>query len=71
MKRRDFILAAGGIALGTGWEVLRPASLAAAPKADFSLRIAPVTVELGPGKTVRTIGYNGASPGPMRRPGLA
>lgn len=36
-------------------------------KADFTLRIAPVSVELAPGKTVKTIGYNGTVPGPILR----
>ena len=32
-------------------------------KADFTLRIAPVTVELTPNYIISTIGYNGTSPG--------
>ena len=36
-------------------------------KADISLRIAPVTVELSPNRIVSTIGYNGTSPGPILR----
>ena len=36
-------------------------------KADFTLRIAPVTVELAPKKIVKTIGYNGTAPGPLIR----
>src|ERR1700680_3008495 len=45
-------------------------SSAAAPagsKADFTLRIAPVTVELTPSRIISTIGYNGTSPGPLLR----
>jgi FtsP/CotA-like multicopper oxidase with cupredoxin domain len=34
---------------------------------DFTLRIQPVTVELSPKHHVKTIGYNGASPGPILR----
>ena len=37
------------------------------PKADFTLRIAPVTVELTPTRVISTIGYNGTSPGPVLR----
>jgi FtsP/CotA-like multicopper oxidase with cupredoxin domain len=38
-----------------------------AAKADFTLRIAPVSVELAPGKIVKTVGYNGTVPGPLLR----
>jgi FtsP/CotA-like multicopper oxidase with cupredoxin domain len=34
---------------------------------DFTLRIAPTTVELAPGKSVRTVAYNGSVPGPLLR----
>jgi FtsP/CotA-like multicopper oxidase with cupredoxin domain len=36
-------------------------------KADYTLRIAPVTVELAPDHILSTIGYNGSSPGPVLR----
>src|SRR5690349_25136795 len=36
-------------------------------QADFTLRIAPVTVELTPTRVISTIGYNGTSPGPVLR----
>jgi FtsP/CotA-like multicopper oxidase with cupredoxin domain len=36
-------------------------------KADYTLRIAPVTVELAPEHILSTIGYNGSSPGPVLR----
>jgi FtsP/CotA-like multicopper oxidase with cupredoxin domain len=38
-----------------------------AGKADISLQIAPVIVELAPDRVVSTIGYNGSSPGPILR----
>ncbi len=37
------------------------------PKADFTLRIAPVAVELAPNHILSTIGYNGTVPGPLLR----
>ncbi len=37
------------------------------PAADFKLRIEPVTVELSPKHQIKTIGYNGMSPGPLLR----
>ena len=36
-------------------------------QADFTLRIAPVTVELDRAHILSTIGYNGTSPGPVLR----
>src|SRR5271168_2133165 len=36
-------------------------------KADYTLRIASVTVELSPERILSTIGYNGVSPGPVLR----
>jgi FtsP/CotA-like multicopper oxidase with cupredoxin domain len=38
-----------------------------ATKADYALRIAPVTVELAPEHILSTIGYNDMSPGPVLR----
>jgi len=35
--------------------------------ADFTLKIAPVLVELAPYRSLSTIGYNGTSPGPLIR----
>ncbi len=36
-------------------------------KTEFTLNIAPVTVELSPTRIISTIGYNGISPGPLLR----
>jgi FtsP/CotA-like multicopper oxidase with cupredoxin domain len=48
-----------------------PNSTAAKPEetspADFTLRIAPIALELAPSRFISTIGYNGTSPGPMLR----
>ena len=35
--------------------------------AHFSLRIAPVKLDLSPKQTIQTIGYNGSAPGPLLR----
>ncbi len=78
MKRRE-LLKVGGAALAGA--VSKPALLAqtgmqagvemqpAAPngKADYTLRIAPVQVELDPSHILSTIGYNGMAPGPVLR----
>jgi len=39
----------------------------ASATADHTVRIAPVSLELAPGKVVKTTGYNGAVPGPVLR----
>ena len=36
-------------------------------RADFTLRIAPIALELAPSRFISTIGYNGTSPGPVLR----
>ena len=35
--------------------------------ADVVLRIAPVQLEIAPGRTISTVGYNGTVPGPLIR----
>ena len=78
MKRRDFLKLAGVAALGSA----QPARILAQntmpmpnpsaapqnlPKADFTLQIAPIPLELSPELIISTIGYNGSSPGPVLR----
>lgn len=58
--RREFLSALG---------LAASALCAQETKPDCTLRIGPVTVEPGPGKTFRTTGYNGSSPGPLIRVG--
>jgi FtsP/CotA-like multicopper oxidase with cupredoxin domain len=69
VKRRDFLalssLAAADLALGL--PPLSRAAAAARDKSDFSIRIAPVKVELAPGTVIETVGYNGTAPGPILR----
>jgi FtsP/CotA-like multicopper oxidase with cupredoxin domain len=36
-------------------------------KADYTLQIEPVVLELAPSRAISTIGYNGSSPGPLLR----
>ena len=75
MHRRHF-LQLGSLALAqtaTRLKAQSPMSMGAQPqsspatKADISLRIEPVTVELAPDRILSTIGYNGTSPGPILR----
>ena len=72
MKRRDFLkLSAAAAASPRLAPPQMPMSAAQTPldgpKADITLRIAPVTVELSPEHIVSTIGYNGSAPGPILR----
>jgi FtsP/CotA-like multicopper oxidase with cupredoxin domain len=66
MHRRGFLLGAGaaGMALGTG---LGTAYTQIAGAADHTLRIAPLRLELAPGRVIDTFGYNGTVPGPVLR----
>ena len=78
VKRRD-LLKLGGMALaqaGSGAAAARGAgrhgNVPGRPRhalgqADYTLRIAPVTVELDPAHILSTIGYNGTAPGPVLR----
>ncbi len=67
IQRRDFLLAAGAVALNAISDLSRPMRLSAASKADFTIRIAPLSVELAAGKTIQTVAYNGTVPGPVLR----
>ena len=64
--RRSLILgagAAGFVAAGThGYAQTRAAQTA--PMADHTIRIAPLSLEIAPGKVIQTTGYNGTVPGP-------
>ncbi len=76
-ERRD-LLKLGGIGPGAGGcgtagrcaqTSPQPMATGAAPegKADYTLRIAPVTVELDRSHILSTIGYNGTAPGRLLR----
>ena len=83
MRRRDFVTYAGAtlcqammpraIAQTSNAGAPRAnapqadAPRADAPRADFTLRIAPVAVEIAPSHFVSTIAYNGTCPGPILR----
>ena len=55
MHRREFLAA------------MAAAARLSAQAADITLRIAPVEIEIAPRRTIKTIGYNGAVPGPVLR----
>ena len=71
MQRRDFLkiagLAAATTRLGGQTSFLAPSGPQDIAKTDFTLQIAPITIELAPNRILSTIGYNGTSPGPRLR----
>jgi len=70
LNRREFLAVTGASAIGTALTTLpsfSPVHALPLAKADFTLRIAPVSVEIAPGTVIKTIGYNGQAPGPMLR----
>jgi FtsP/CotA-like multicopper oxidase with cupredoxin domain len=79
VDRRDLLKLGGMAAAQAGWQsvpllgqtgkVLSPGANAAVQdsKADYTLRIEPVTVELDRSHILSTIGYNGTAPGPVLR----
>jgi FtsP/CotA-like multicopper oxidase with cupredoxin domain len=77
LKRRDFLKlssaamaqagAASLLAQAPSMPMGAPAAVNETSKADYTLRIAPVTVELAPDHILSTTGYNDSSPGPLLR----
>jgi FtsP/CotA-like multicopper oxidase with cupredoxin domain len=66
LDRREFLIGAGaaGVALGGG---LGRAYTQTTTAPDHTLHIAPLRLELAPGKIIDTFGYNGSVPGPVLR----
>jgi len=72
MSRRDFVRLGLATLIATGTGKLRPAlartqATGQASAADFTLRIAPMIVELAPHVVISTIGYSDKIPGPLLR----
>lgn len=70
MNRRNFVSSAGVLLAGHSFNgsALKSLATSAAPtKADYALRIEPCTLDIGPGVSTKTIGYNGQVPGPLLR----
>ena len=75
-ERRRILETAGRVGLAlTGGLLFRPGlslfpeakAQTPPPQADQTIRIAPVSLEIAPGKIIKTTGYNGAVPGPALR----
>jgi FtsP/CotA-like multicopper oxidase with cupredoxin domain len=76
MNRREFLRLAGASALSSASilsgcapsaERTVTSSTLAGDAAGFSLRIAPIKLEISPNQIIQTIGYNGSAPGPLLR----
>jgi FtsP/CotA-like multicopper oxidase with cupredoxin domain len=65
LSRRGMLLAAG--AAGFAAISNRPGYGQAAPPADHTIRIAPISLEIAPGKIIKTTAYNGTVPGSALR----
>ena len=65
MKRRTFMVQAGAAVAGTALASVAPEWAVSEP--DVKLEIAPLELEIAPGKVVHTVAYNGHVPGPLIR----
>jgi FtsP/CotA-like multicopper oxidase with cupredoxin domain len=65
VNRRTFIAQAGGALTGVTLACVAPVLAQAAP--DVKLEIAPLELEIAPGKVIHTVAYNGRVPGPLIR----
>jgi FtsP/CotA-like multicopper oxidase with cupredoxin domain len=66
IDRRGFLIGAGSAGMALGAAMGRAyTQITTAP--DHSLRIAPLRLELAPGKVIDTFAYNGTVPGPALR----
>ena len=63
LDRRRFIAAAAALPLAQAV----PGFAQQASKPDYVLAIAPLSLELAPGRVIKTVGYNGTVPGPLIR----
>ncbi len=67
MDRRTFLAMIGTSACAELARRLGARVGADNPKADVTIRIAPVEIEVAPKKVIKTTGYNGSAPGPVLR----
>ena len=63
ITRRGLLLGAGAVGIESSIGVAQTL----ATKVDHTIRIAPVSLEIAPGKIIETTGYNGTVPGPALR----
>jgi FtsP/CotA-like multicopper oxidase with cupredoxin domain len=66
-RARETSLALAGGLITPGGFAAPDRALAQAASADHTIRIAPLSLEIAPGKVIRTTGYDGSVPGPTLR----
>ena len=67
INRRNFLASAGKLVAGHSIASRLPAQAKTERKADYTLRIEPCNLEIGPNISVKTLSYNGKVPGPLLR----
>ncbi|MFY9949909.1 MAG: multicopper oxidase domain-containing protein [Candidatus Sulfotelmatobacter sp.] len=67
MERREFLALLGTTACARLAGRFGLQSAPQNPKADLTIRIEPVEIEVAPKKIIKTTGYNGSAPGPILR----
>jgi len=67
INRRNFLASAGMLVAGHSIASRLPAQAKTERKADYTLRIEPSNLEIGPNISVKTLSYNGKVPGPLLR----
>ena len=64
--RRELLKGAGSVGLAA-FASGASHGQTAAPAADHTIRIAPISLEIGPNEIIQTTGYNNTVPGPLLR----
>jgi FtsP/CotA-like multicopper oxidase with cupredoxin domain len=67
MERREFIVLLGTLGYAELASRIGLQTALVGPKADLTLRISPVEIEVEPQRIIKTTGYNGSAPGPILR----
>ena len=67
MNRREFLRNAGAVTTAAAVDRVPCAWAETQPRADYTFRIAPIHLEIAPGKTVKTTAFNGSVPGKLIR----
>ncbi|MDP9053829.1 MAG: multicopper oxidase domain-containing protein, partial [Acidobacteriota bacterium] len=65
MNRREFVKLSAAVSTAPLSAFAAEESAVQGP--HVKLRISPVSIDIGPGKTIKTVGYNGSVPGPVLR----
>lgn len=67
MNRREFLISTGLVLADRSIGALPARAQAGNATADHRLRIAPCTLDIGKGVSIKTLAYNGQVPGPLLR----